>query len=88
MQTRLHFQRVVAGFDNDVEGKDVQWKEDFTRHPKQTDDDCSKSSRKGKERVSLGGDAGEKEGNGSKSKKRASEVSNVEGSTEQAAKES
>ncbi|KAK4507245.1 hypothetical protein PRZ48_000980 [Zasmidium cellare] len=67
MQTRLHFQRVAAGFDDEAEAKNVRWKEDFTRHPKTAEEEA-KASRKGKERVSLGGESGRKERNGSKSK--------------------
>ncbi|KAF2173186.1 hypothetical protein M409DRAFT_17131 [Zasmidium cellare ATCC 36951] len=67
MQTRQHFQRVAAGFDSDAEAKNVRWEEDFTRHPKSAEEEA-KSSRKGKERVSLGGESGRKERNGSKSK--------------------
>lgn len=67
MQTRQHFQRVAAGFDSEAEAKNVRWKEDFTRHPKSAEEEA-KSSRKGKERVSLGGESGRKEPNGSKSK--------------------
>lgn len=67
MQTRLYFQRIAAGLDG--EGKGSRWKEDFTRHPKTAEEEA-KSSRKGKERVSLGSESGRKERNGSKSKDR------------------
>lgn len=65
MQTRLYFQRIAAGLDG--EGKGTTWKEDFTRHPKTAEEEA-KSSRKGKERVSLGSESGRKERNSSKSK--------------------
>ncbi|KAF7186809.1 hypothetical protein HII31_11769 [Pseudocercospora fuligena] len=54
-QTRMHFQCVVAGFTTEDEEKRIHWKEDFTPHPGHE----TKSSRKGKERASLGGAAAE-----------------------------
>ncbi|KAK4636023.1 hypothetical protein CLAFUW4_00310 [Fulvia fulva] len=48
VQTRAHFQRIVAGF-GDLTPDDIKWNEDFTPHP------GSKPSKKGKERASLGG---------------------------------
>ena len=74
---------MIAGLDNDAEGKGIRWKEDFTRHPKAEED--SKSSRKGKDRASLGGSGGGKESSGSKTK--GKESPKVGESSEHVAKE-
>lgn len=62
-QTRLHFQRMVAGLesDEDDEHASVKWKEDFTPHPRKPGEE-PKAGRKGKERASLGSIADEKAG--------------------------
>lgn len=72
MQTRLYFQRIAAGLNG--EGNGARWQEDFTRHA----EEGTKSSRKGKERVSLGSESGRKERNGSKSKDRVVPTADVE----------
>lgn len=84
MQTRLYYQRIAAGLDG--EGKNVRWKEDFTRHLKTAEEDA-KSGRKGKERVSLGSYSGRKERNGSKSKDSVAAAEMVEDATAKAANE-
>lgn len=83
-QTRLHYQRVVAGFDNDIEGEDIKWKEDFTRHPRSAEEE-SRSSRKGKERASLGNESGDRRQREAKAKDKASPALNAEETSEQAA---
>ncbi|EME50072.1 hypothetical protein DOTSEDRAFT_20460 [Dothistroma septosporum NZE10] len=58
VQTRAHFQRIVAGF-GDLTAEDIKWNEDFTPHP------GSKPSKKGKERASLGNMSGQPDASGS-----------------------
>ena len=83
MQTRQHFQRVIAGFESDEDSKDIRWKEDFTRHPKKPEEDL-KSSRKGKGRASLGGGKSRNSSKG-KEKEKVSEAAQDDADAEQAA---
>ncbi|KAF2478999.1 hypothetical protein BDY17DRAFT_327807 [Neohortaea acidophila] len=54
VQTRLHFQNVLAGLTDQDEAALVDWKEDKTPRPKPGDEGHHGSSRKGKERLSGG----------------------------------
>ncbi|EME87320.1 uncharacterized protein MYCFIDRAFT_180915 [Pseudocercospora fijiensis CIRAD86] len=80
----MHFQCIIAGFTPEDEEKRIYWKEDFTPHPGHE----TKSSRKGKERASLGVESSTKArsrekkdrsslGEGSKSPRVASKESGI-----------
>lgn len=54
-QTRMHFQCIVAGFTEEDTKKRRVWIEDFTPHSPKPGQE-SRSSHKGKDRASLGGE--------------------------------
>lgn len=53
MQTRLHFQNIVAGFTDEDEASLVDWKTDNS--PRLRPGEEARSGRKDKERMSAGG---------------------------------
>lgn len=60
LQTRLHFQNVVAGFTDQDEAAQIQWPEDVTPRPGEE----PKSNRKEREAVVAGPSASSSKGKG------------------------
>ncbi|KAK5116383.1 hypothetical protein LTR62_007930 [Meristemomyces frigidus] len=52
-QTRLHFQNLLAGFTDQDESLQIDWRTDTSPFPAKKTTQVATSSRKGKERVSL-----------------------------------
>jgi hypothetical protein len=84
VQTRLHFQNIVAGFTDEDEASLVDWKTDTT--PRLRPGDETRSSRKGKERVSSGGGDGIAGSSGSKGDKTTDKSGIAEGASGSASK--